>query len=283
MAQLRIRIELQRSHEGVELARLPKLAEEAWRLLRMVAEDSGGVPRECSWVAGGFYEQGIGFDVKLDSPGEVDQTAVDSYLKAIDATARAAHDGKYAARGVRDATVLQAAKLADVAGDDETIRIGLLNGAYEPDWRPLPREMARKIIAHFDEDVEYRGTLQGVIHSIFKESDPPYFRLRDFASAKLVRCELPPSLWEDVHDALKRKDAAVFVSGWAKARRLDRRIHSVKVDRLRQGRIPLAMGELEDLFGAAPGWTADLNTDEFVDKARSDGDETTVGEVDGAG
>ena len=282
MAELRIRIELQRTHEGVELSRLPKLAEEAWRLVRMVAEDSG-VSRDSSWVAGGFYEQGLGFDVKLDSRGYVEPAAVEGYLAAIDSAARAAGKGRWAARGVREETVLQLARLAYVAGEGESIRIGLLNGGGSPDWRPLPRDMAHKVIAHFDEEVEYRGTLQGVIHAIFKESDPPYFRLRDFASARLVRCELRSGAWADVHEALKKKDAAVFVTGWAKAKRIDRRIYSIKVERLRQGRVPLSSAELANLFGAAPGWTGDLSTEAFIDNARSDGDELAAGTgVDGA-
>ena len=282
MAELRIRIELQRRDQGVEPAKLPKLAEEAWRLLRMVAEDSGGVPEECSWVAGGFYEQGIGFDVKLDSPDGVDQATVDGYLRAIDAAAQATRDGNWAARGVRDATILQAAKLADVAGEDETIRIGLLNGAYEPDWRPLPRARAREIIDHFNEEVEYRGTLQGVIHSIFKESDPPYFRLRDFATSKLIRCELQWSAWADVHDALQDKDAAVIVTGWAKAKRIDRRIHMVKVDRLKRGRIPMNTDRLRNFFGSAPEWTGALTSDEFVEKQRAEFDGGEGARVEGA-
>ena len=281
MAEIRIRIELQRNHEGVELSRLPRLAEQAWRLVRMVAEDSG-VARDGSWVAGGFYEQGLGFDVRLDSPTDVDPGAVEGYLGAIDSAARAAGEGRWAARGVREETVLQLARLADIADEGESIRIGLLNGAGSPDWRQLPRDMAHKVIAHFDEEVEYRGTLQGVIHAIFKESDPPYFRLRDFASARLVRCELRSDAWADVHHALKKKDAAVFVTGWAKARRIDRRIYSIKVERLRQGRVPLSSTELANLFGAAPGWTGDLSTEAFVDVARSDGDEPAAGTgVDG--
>ncbi len=62
MAQIRIRIELQRATAGIELPKLQDLAKEANKFLRMVAEDVRVDADEGTWTAKNFYNQGIGFD-----------------------------------------------------------------------------------------------------------------------------------------------------------------------------------------------------------------------------
>ena len=105
-------------------------------------------------------------------------------------------------------TLVQAANVARVADEGELVRLGFLNGAAPGvSWRPLHKGQAATILERFDEWVEYRGMFQGLIHSLYKEAQPPYFDLRDFATGKLVKCQFESSAYKDVVVALKRKTA----------------------------------------------------------------------------
>ena len=273
MAELRIRIELQRPDKGIEMSKLSALAEETQKFLRMVAEDAGINPDEGTWVARDFYNQGIGFNAEYQF-ADVEQDQVLAYLSLVEGITDASPERQWAVPRVRPLTVLQSAKLATLAGEGETVRVGFLNGHdVVRDWRPLAKPKAVAIIEHFEAWVEYRGMLQGVIHSIYKEVNPPYFTLRDFASRELIRCEFPAAHWDDVHKALERKDAVVLVAGWIRAKRIDKSIACIRVERI-EGTKPLRRDQLMALFGSAPGWAGDLTSDEFIDSVRDEnGDE----------
>lgn len=131
------------------------------------------------------------------------------------------------------------------------------------------RLLSTWIIEYYEEWLEYRGMLQGRIHSLYKEVNPPYFTLHDFASRELIRCEFRPSDWPDVHRALERKDGVVFVAGMIRARRVDRSIAAVQVERI-QSTEAITREQLQSFFGSAPGWTGDLTTNDFLDSVRSD-------------
>lgn len=277
MAQLRIRIELKRPRKGIELPKLIRLAEEAQKFLRMVAEDVGIRPDEGTWVAENFYNQGIGFDNDFQF-AEVDQAQVASYIHAVDVITMIDRENSWQARGIRPLTVLQSAKMAAIADDDEVVRLGLLKADVtglaphvDVDWRPLPKPRAHEIIEFYQATVEYRGMIQGLIHSLFKEAAPPYFTLRDFASRELVRCEFKAGDWPSLHQALTRKDGVVLVAGWLRVKRVDKAIELMRVDKI-QGTKAVSENELKAFFGSAPGWTGDMTTDEFIKSVRTDDD-----------
>ena len=130
--------------------------------------------------------------------------------------------------------------------------------------------VAHEIIEFYQGTVEYRGMLQGLIHSLFKEAAPPYFTLRDFASRDLVRCEFKAADWPSLHQALT-KDGVVLVAGWLRVKRVDKAIEVMRVDKI-QGTKAVSEEELRSFFGSAPGWTGDMTTDEFIKSVRVDDD-----------
>ena len=266
MAQLKIRVELQRSRKGIEMSKLERLSSEAQKLFRYLGEDMH-IPADGTWVAKGFYDQGVGFDATYQGSG-VDDLQARDYLRSLDAILTVGGEQNWTVAGVSDKTLVQSAVLARVAGDEETVRLGLSNGDDVLRWRPLAKSRAHAIIEHFNNVVEYRGMLQGVIHAVFKEADPPHFKLRDRGSGDLVDCEYGPELYSDLHVALKQREAVVLVTGWIHAKRSSRSVESLRVERI-QAVQPMTRQELEAFFGSAPGWTGDLTTDEFIDSVRS--------------
>lgn len=271
MAVIRIRFELQRPSAGIEMSKLAELSKETRILLRMLASDLGCDTPEGTWVARDFYNQGVGFDAEYQL-ADVDQAQAAQYVHAVDLLATVNSASKWAVPGVRPETIVQSARVATIADDGEMVRIGLHNHGRVVAWRPLEKSRAAKIIEYYEEWVEYRGMLQGVIHTLYKEANPPSFTLRDLASTELVKCIYPPDDYERVYRSLADKQAVVLVSGWIRARRLSRKISEVRVERLEPTK-PLNEAALRKLFGSAPGWTADLTSDEFIDAIRRDYDE----------
>jgi hypothetical protein len=266
MAHLRVRVELQRPSRGIEMSKLEKLSKEAQRVLRSLGEDLR-IPSAGTWVAQEFYNQGLGFDAVYETT-DVDDLQVDQYVHALDDVSVVDESKRWEVPGVSARTIVASAHLARLADDGETVRIGIYNdNSPEVTWRPLIKSRAEAIIEHYEETISYRGMLQGIIHSLYKESDPPYFDLRDIASRDLVKCEYEADQYDLVYAALKDKRAVVLVAGWINTRRSDRAISKVRVERI-QPTTPIKQTELERFFGSSPGWTGDLTTEDFIDSVR---------------
>ena len=265
MAQLRVRIELQRSRAGIEMSKLERLSSEAQKLLRYLAEDIR-IPADGTWVAKGFYNQGVGFDATYQGSA-VDALQARTYLQSLDNALTVGDEQNWTVAGVSSRTLIQSAALAKVADEDETVRLGLSTGDDNLHWRPLAKSRAHAIFEHFNNVIDYRGMLQGVIHAVFKEADPPRFKLRDRASGDLVDCEYDPELYGELHAALKQREAVVLVTGWIHAKRSSRSVESLQVERI-EAVPPMNRQELEAFFGSVPGWTGDLTTDQFIKSVR---------------
>lgn len=250
------------------MSKLSELSRESQKLLRMMAEDVG-IIEGGKWVAQDFYNQGLGFDAEYQL-ADVDTEQVRLYLHAVDNVALVGRESNWKVQGIRPETIVQSAKVAVLADEGETIRLGLLGNFPAVEWRPLSKARAAAILEHFTSWVEYRGMLQGVIHALYKESNPAFFEMRDFASRQLVKCIYQPNDYEKVYKALERRDGVVIVSGWIKAKRLDREISELRVERIQPTR-PLSVQKLREFFGSAPGWTGDLTSNEFIDRVREDG------------
>ena len=248
------------------MSKLERLSKTTQQMLRSLGEDLH-IPADGTWVAQKFYDQGLGFDAVYET-GDVDELQVEQYIHALDHVATVDAAERWAVRGVSPRTLVLSARMAKLADEGETIRVGIYNGqAPAVSWRPLPRSRAESIIEYYEQVVSYRGMLQGLIHSLFKESDPPYFDLRDIASKELVKCYYKPEQYDDVYAALADKRAVVLVSGWIQTRRSDREISKFEVDKIRSVKL-VSKSELEKFFGSAPGWTGDLTTEDFIEAVR---------------
>jgi hypothetical protein len=115
--------------------------------------------------------------------------------------------------------------------------------------------------------IDYHGMVQGIIHSLFKESHPPHFDLRELATERLVRCYYGPPQYARVVKALKARDAVVLVSGQIRASRVARRIEALQVERIDVA-ARLTREEAARLVGAAPNMTGKLSTSAFIDRQR---------------
>ena len=252
------------------MSRLSEFSSEAQKLLRMVANDVGITATGGTWVAQDFYNQGLGFDAAYQL-AEVNDPEVVGYMGALDAMSSVDRGSNWTVSGIKPTTLVQYARVTNLASEGENVRLGIYkeDASLDVEWKVLQKDRAVAIIEHYQEWIEYRGMIQGIIHSLFKEASPPYFVIRDMASKELIRCVFSPSTYPGVHEALKRKNGVVLVSGWTKARRIDRCVDEIKVERL-QATEPLNVDKLKAFFGSAPGWTGDLTSDDLIEQVRND-------------
>jgi hypothetical protein len=94
-----------------------------------------------------------------------------------------------------------------------------------------------------------------------------YFNIRETKSKELVRCDAADDLYDEVHQAMERRGALLYVRGSISVRRIDKAITAVKASAIRVAP-PLTDREYERFFGLDPNYTGSQTTEEFIDDAR---------------
>jgi hypothetical protein len=76
------------------------------------------------------------------------------------------------------------------------------------------------------------GSLQGKLHSWYRESEPPYFTLRELTTRSLVKCFYEESDYDAVVKAVKTKNQVVHVHGRVFTDTIQQCIREIKADRI---------------------------------------------------
>ena len=58
--------------------------------------------------------------------------------------------------------------------------------------------MADKLAGTIERFIEYRGTVLGIIHALYKEAGRPHFQLRDITRDTLIKCYFEQNLYDAV-------------------------------------------------------------------------------------
>ena len=112
------------------------------------------------------------------------------------------------------------------------------------------------------------GSVQGIIHSLQKEADRPYFRLRELSTESLVNCFYPLRLYSDVARALQERTNVLHVAGHMQFDRVTRSISELSVEKIITAKM-LSGAEFEEFFGSCPSFTGEHSTEEWINDARS--------------
>lgn len=270
MATLRVRIELNKGRIGIPMDKLAKLTEETQKFLDMVGEDVEIEPEKGRWLATDFEEGSLCFTAKY--VGEPDRIKVDKYNDALEFALTLDPDQIERDGPLRIVTLLQYSKIANPIDPDEVVGFGLYRNEKDaPDWHYLNKDVSQKISARIETSVEYHGSVQGIIHSFYKEAKPPYFHIRELSTNELIKCFFSIEKYSAIIAALEKKEAIILVSGQFKASRVDREIEHLRVKRLETAP-ELSEEDFERFFGSAPGMTGELTTEDFIDQIRGNGD-----------
>lgn len=274
MAQLRLRIELNKGGLGISMDKLAEITAEAERFLRMLVED---VSRQIvgTWIAKDFENNSVDFTAAY--VGAITPEQIRECRQALAYTIREDADIARFGTKIRRATLLQYAKIAKPIAPDEVIHFGLFdfNSDVLTERHILTKLRSIEIQQRLQltDRIQYEGSAQGTIIALFKGANP-HFRLRELYSEEWFPCYFSYNLYDKVIHALESADTIVHVAGLVTASRTDRRPLDVQVRRIENAE-PYLEGDLEKFIGCVPHATSELNTQDFIDSVR--GDEELVG------
>jgi hypothetical protein len=255
---------------GAPLSKLAKLAEQLERFLGRLAADCAIQAKTGEWLALNFENGSVSYDAEFQ--GEVSDADAVAFHRGMDYVTT--FDPRSSVNGaVTSRTMIEYAQIGALIDPDESVGIGLYdprsNGMAPPTWRNVSYSQFSDIRREVEAALSVHGAVQGIIHSWFKEADEPYFRLRELSTWNLVNCYYSPRLYPDVARAVQEKTTVLIVSGSMRFDRISRAAREVRVEKL-EAIETLSSDEFDRLFGAAPRFTGDQSTDEFMEWMRED-------------
>jgi hypothetical protein len=278
MAQLRLRIELNKGGLGISMDKLAGITEETAKFLRMVVTD---VARdvEGKWIARDFDNNSVDFTAEF--VGAITPDQIQACNHALAFTMSEDIDYEYLENVVSRRTLLQYAKIAKPIEPDEVVHFRLFEDG-NLDRAPhfiLSKQRSLEIERRLElsDRIQYFGSIQGIITALFKDTltvSKPHCRVRRLYSDDLIPCYFSYDLYDKVIKALQSKDAVVNIAGWVTASRTERKPIDVLMKKIEPAEEYLE-GDLEKFIGCAPHATGDLTTEQFIEGVRGNGDLTT--------
>jgi hypothetical protein len=281
MATIRVGIEINKGRHGVPLSKLSEIVGTAEAFLAMLSEDIDLPVAPDSWIGLDFHNGSLTFTAEKKEPATVPE------LKAFNSAFMSILDQE-PAPSLRRATVAKYADIAKPIGPDEEVGFHL----YEPEpddssstgmreigisvtpdlvaplrSYALTKAKAEAIQSEVQGKVRAYGSLQGRIHSLFLASNPPYFHLRELSSGSLIRCTFRADKYAEIAAALQTKNAIIHVYGYTTTDLVQRKLEEMATDKVVLAPV-LTDEDFAKLFGAAPGFTGKLTTQEFMNRTR---------------
>lgn len=271
MAQIKLRIELNRGRVGAPLEKLGDVARQLEKFLRAISADLKLEVRKGEWLAVNFKNGSVSYDAALQA--DVSDGAFREFNRAVEFVADFDPDTEGTNGIVSDATLMEYGRIGQYIDPDEWIGIGIypLRAKTPKRWRRVTYHRTSKIKQMIEAPLASYGSVQGIVHALAKEAPRPFFQLREFATDNLVRCFYSEEQYGEIISALKERRTVVHASGRLSLDRAKRTVEEVSVERIDKTEL-LSSDEFERLFGSAPHLTGDLSTNQFIDQVRSDGD-----------
>ena len=267
MERIKIRIQINKGKEGAPLSKLASINKETERFLRLLGEDTGLPVSKGEWIATNFENNSVDYDIAF--LGDYETTHMQEFNKGMLFTTNYEPEQKKLNGRVRHETLRQFAKITDSLDIDEKIDFGLYEtGKEKPaEWKPLTKERADRLKRALEAKVEYYGTIYGVVHALFKGTDPPYFTINDYLTQNRVKCIFDDAYYNEVLEALKTRKGIVYASGMITSERISRQIEKLIVSKIHPAP-KMSEEEYEAFFGSFPDITGDLTTEEYIDILR---------------
>lgn len=273
MPQFRLRVELFKGQKSVELNRLASLPEELTKFLQSIADDAGVLPADNQWRASEFKDGSLEFVAQSGS--NIPVTVAAKCRKIAGAVLTGNQAVAYRA-GATDRTLLSYGNFAKKVQPGEVVRVGVIASPRAKKARVLyavTAETQQRLTESVQAHVDYHGTVFGLIHTYYVQSDRPHFDLRDIARGQLVKCYIPRERADELHaqllSALRLRKQYVHVSGMLRASRLEKVVEQVFVDKLETADT-FSSEDMDALIGAAPHLTNGKSTAEYIADVRDD-------------
>jgi hypothetical protein len=272
---LRVLVELH-GKGGVSLHRLPQLLANIQQFLDMLAADTHA-GEGSDWTGLDFH--GAEPSYTAATVEHVAEDKAGDFYRAFRAIVKNRPDER-----VRYATLAQFAQIAESLEPNERVEFGLVEEEPEeikaagsakvthpPDleWLRVTKETAATatIANETQALVKAYGSVQGIIHSLFLRSRPPYFHLRELSTGNLVRCIYEQSQYQEIVQALTEENAVLHVFGLSHTDLTSRKLIDLRVDKIEVSH-KLTLEALEHFIGSAPELLGDTPLQKFLDESR---------------
>lgn len=206
MANLRLRIQFNKGKSGVALNKLEHVVESVRLFLASLGEDIELLD-PAAWVGGDFKNSSVQFVAEYPRP--VDVGKLERFNDSVLALGRSEYPPS-----VRPYTANQFFNLASVLDSEEIADMAV----FSENGDVIPFEVSRKTataaqslnLLPFRETL---GSVQGTIHSWYREAKPPYFVLRELSSRDLISCLYEPDDYAAIYKAMAGLEQVVHVHG----------------------------------------------------------------------
>lgn len=259
--QLRLKIELNKGRHGIPIEKLAKVAEEAEKFLGMFAADMNF--GETQWIAENFHNGSVEYDVSC--VGVASDMALRIGQRALAQLVDPKTTPDDLSFGIRRETFLQFARMASHVDADDAVGIGVYNGKPKPKMHALSKQRYLEIEKQVNQTVVQYGGVQGVITTLFKESNILW--IRELSTGERISCKFPVHYYNKIWKLLKAKDAIVNVEGWITHK--NGVIDHLKIETIDESPEYLE-GDLEKFFGADPNFTGGRSAGEHLDDIRGE-------------
>jgi hypothetical protein len=226
VANLRLQIELNKGKRGISLDKLEKVVQEMRRFLESMGDDIELV-EPASWVGVDFANGSLRF--ASEYPHVVAPPKLARFNDTIIALAKSEFP-----QSIQRSTANKFFQLASILEQDETADIFIFNESKVP----IPMQISQRTatLARMIKVLPFRetiGSIQGKIHSLYKESKPhPYFTLRELSTGNLIKCEYEIDVYPEIIRALGVIDQIIHVRGAVMTDTRGHSIHHVKVSQI---------------------------------------------------
>lgn len=226
MSYLRLRVKIQKDKRGVSLEKLEKIVSETRKFLVAIGEDLElGDPS--TWVGVDFRNGSLSFT--NESSSNANQSQLSRFNESVIALGRSEFPA-----ATRESTANQFFKVAASLDVDEAVQFGVFPvDKPRPKWITITRKTA--LLAEPQGLLPYRetlGSVQGTIHSLYKESREPFFYMRELSTESLVKCFYDPQDYALIVEALEIKTQVIHVRGVVMSNTQDKSIKHISVNNI---------------------------------------------------
>jgi hypothetical protein len=266
MAQVKVRIELNKGRTGAPLDKLGDVAKQLEKFLRSLATDLELDGPRGQWLAVNFRNGSISWDAALQD--DVPEAQVRHFNECLEFIADFDPDSEGTNALVSNRTLLEYGRLGERIDADEVIGIGLYNDARSRlKWRRIEYRQASRIRRAMEEPILSYGSVQGLLHSVILEAKRPHFMVHELGAQQIVRGYYEAALYDEVIRALAHRNAIIHATGDMKLDRATRAVTEMDVERIDRVE-PLTDEEFRSFFGVAPHLTGKLTTQEYIEEYR---------------
>jgi hypothetical protein len=271
MSTLRVRFKLNPGRHGIALAKLSKQTENIEMFLRSLASDLGVQEARELWIADKFGNGSVMNRAELQAVVEVEKAHEWNVCISALVSAKGNLSKAKLPYAISPSTLERFARLADALDPDEPLGIAIYDvdtGRAKP-FRNVGKLELEAIGRAIETESRYIGAVMGRLYEWTPGAEKPYLYIRELNSSELVKCTYSDDDYEKVARLFQRKTAIVIIEGRITLNLITKKTEVTHATGFNFAP-ELSDDDYEKFFGAAPGITGNLTSEEYIRNARRD-------------